>query len=92
MLEYKNSLTMNLVAADVSPHQRALVRAYVGCYGSRTQSAIEVRGVLSESPWKPLNSMTGDGTVKVLTDSSATPSQRFYRVRVEWWPFPGDQV
>ncbi|MBI4663305.1 MAG: hypothetical protein HY735_31275 [Verrucomicrobia bacterium] len=38
---------------------------------------------LTESGRKPLTSVPGDGTVKVLTDPSATTSQRFYRVRVE---------
>ena len=44
---------------------------------------LEYKNSLSESAWKPLNSMTGDGTVEVLMDPSAMASQRFYRVRVE---------
>jgi hypothetical protein len=43
----------------------------------------EYKNSLTESAWKPLNSVTGDGTVKVLTDPSAPTSQRFYRVQVE---------
>ena len=57
-------------------------RLSVSTSGGKTY-LLEYKNSLSESAWKPLNSIPGDGTVKVLTDPLATPSQRFYRVRVE---------
>ena len=44
---------------------------------------LEYKDALAEPDWKPLLSVPGDGTAKVLTDPFATTSQRFYRVRVE---------
>ena len=44
---------------------------------------LEYKNSLTETDWKPLASVPGDGTVKVLSDPSAPTSQRFYRVRVE---------
>ncbi|MBI4663310.1 MAG: hypothetical protein HY735_31300 [Verrucomicrobia bacterium] len=57
-------------------------RVSVSTSGGKTY-VLEYKNSLSESASKPLNPMTGDGTVKVLTDTTATNSQRFYRVRVE---------
>jgi hypothetical protein len=44
---------------------------------------LEFNDSLSGTPWQSLAAVVGDGTVKTLTDSSATNHQRFYRVRIE---------
>ncbi len=44
---------------------------------------LEYKNSLTDSAWKVLTSVPGDGTVKTLADPTATASQRFYRVRVE---------
>lgn len=45
---------------------------------------LEFKNVLADGDWTAiLPGVPGDGTVKALTDPSATGSQRFYRVRVE---------
>jgi len=43
---------------------------------------LEFKTDLSEDTWTALPAVQGDGTVKVLQDSSAAAVQRFYRVRV----------
>ena len=40
----------------------------------------QYRTSLSTSNWNPLGSLTGDGSLKTLTDSNAVDAQRFYRV------------
>ncbi|MBI4657808.1 MAG: immunoglobulin domain-containing protein, partial [Verrucomicrobia bacterium] len=45
---------------------------------------LECKDSLAEPIWKPLTSVLGNGAVRVLTDPSATTSQRFYRVRIEF--------
>ena len=44
---------------------------------------LEYKNDLSASAWTALPGVAGKGTTKVLTDSSATGSRRFYRVRME---------
>jgi hypothetical protein len=44
---------------------------------------LEVNNSLSGTPWTVLSVITGDGTVKTVSDSTLTNRQRFYRVRVE---------
>jgi hypothetical protein len=41
---------------------------------------LEYTTSLANPQWQPLSSVFGDGAVRILTDSSATNSQRFYRV------------
>jgi hypothetical protein len=38
---------------------------------------------LSAADWRAVGAVVGDGSVKILRDPTATPQQRFYRVRVE---------
>lgn len=44
---------------------------------------LEYKEVLSDPLWSSLPPVPGDGTVKTLTDPTATGSTRFYRVRVD---------
>ena len=44
---------------------------------------LQYKNALSDSMWSSLPAVAGDGTIKVLTDSSATVSRRFYRVQVQ---------
>jgi hypothetical protein len=45
---------------------------------------LEFKDALTDSTWTAiLPGTAGDDTVKTLVDTSATGSQRFYRVRVE---------
>jgi hypothetical protein len=46
-----------------------------------TTYRLEFKGSLTDTNWKMLPPMPGDGTNKTLTDSTATAPQRFYRVR-----------
>jgi hypothetical protein len=43
--------------------------------------ALESRDSADQGQWTPLSAVSGDGTVKTLTDPAATAPQRFYRVR-----------
>jgi len=53
----------------------------------QTQNGIvyimEYKNAMSDSTWIPLPSVTGNGSVISLTDSSATNPKRFYRVRAQ---------
>ncbi|MGD0208940.1 MAG: immunoglobulin domain-containing protein [Verrucomicrobiota bacterium] len=55
------------------------------CFSLPTQSgrvyALEYKNTLSDTNWTTLSLTGGNGNVLTLTDSSATNSQRFYRVR-----------
>ena len=42
---------------------------------------LEFKDSLTDTNWTPLSSTPGDGTLKTLTDPSATVPRRFYRVR-----------
>ncbi len=42
--------------------------------------ALQYKNFLSDTNWISLPSVAGDGTVKTLSDSNATNTQRFYRV------------
>jgi len=44
---------------------------------------LEYSDSLSGANWQVLGAMVGDGSVKILSDPTATPQPRFYRVRVE---------
>lgn len=44
---------------------------------------LEFKDALAERDWRPLAALAGDGTERELIDPAATPSSRFYRVRVE---------
>ena len=46
---------------------------------------LERKDSLSETNWTTIVTLSGDGTVKTLTDAMADGPQRFYRVRVESW-------
>ncbi len=42
---------------------------------------LESKDSLDGPRWQPLQSVPGDGTLRTLSDTNATPSSRFYRVR-----------
>lgn len=44
---------------------------------------IEFTDSLESPNWRTLATMVGDGTIHTLTDSSASTSSRFYRIRIE---------
>ncbi len=44
---------------------------------------LEFKNSLSDDSWTPLPLVAGNGNSRTLTDSTATNTQRFYRVR--WW-------
>ena len=44
---------------------------------------LQYKNALSDSMWSSLPAVAGDGTIKILTDSSATVSRRFYRAQVQ---------
>ena len=51
---------------------------------SGSTNVLEFKNALADGNWTPiLPGVPGDGTVKALTDPSATGPQRFYRVRVD---------
>ena len=43
---------------------------------------LEYKNSLSDADWQPAQTKPGDGTVLSLTDSSASPSRRYYRIKV----------
>jgi hypothetical protein len=45
--------------------------------------ALEFKDSADQSQWTPLPAVAGHGTIKELTDPTATAPQRFYRVRSE---------
>jgi len=44
------------------------------------QYLVQFKNLLTDPTWQPLSTVTGDGSVKTNTDSSATSPQRFYRI------------
>jgi hypothetical protein len=44
---------------------------------------LQFKNALSDTNWTALPSVPGDGTVKTMTDNSATVARRFYRVEVQ---------
>jgi hypothetical protein len=44
---------------------------------------LEYKNSLSDTNWTALPAVSGDGTVKALTDPTATAPQRFFRVRAQ---------
>jgi len=44
---------------------------------------LQFKNALSDSTWTSLPAVPGDGTIKALTDPSATVSRRFYRAQVQ---------
>ncbi len=48
-----------------------------------TSYTLEYKDSLTESVWKSLNSVTGDGATRTLSDSTASSLSRFYRVRAD---------
>jgi uncharacterized delta-60 repeat protein len=43
----------------------------------------ESRSITEDSPWLPVRSVVGDGTIKSITHSNGTPDSLLYRLRVE---------
>jgi hypothetical protein len=43
--------------------------------------ALEYKNSMAETQWSALPLVAGSGAILMLTDSTATNSQRFYRVR-----------
>jgi uncharacterized delta-60 repeat protein len=44
---------------------------------------LQFKNALTDTNWTSLPSVPGDGTVKIMTDNSATVARRFYRVQVQ---------
>ena len=44
---------------------------------------VQFKNSLNDPTWQPLQSFTGDGTLKAITVSTANPSQRFYRLQAQ---------
>jgi len=44
---------------------------------------IEYKNDLNDPVWTFLNNVTGDGTVKPISDPDTSPSKRFYRIRID---------
>ncbi|MSU59927.1 MAG: PKD domain-containing protein, partial [Pedosphaera sp.] len=44
---------------------------------------VQFKDSLDDPVWQTLQTVPGDGTQKIITNSIATPEQRFYRLRVE---------
>jgi hypothetical protein len=44
---------------------------------------LEFKNSLTDTNWTALPPVSGDGTLKTLSDLSATSPQRFYRVEVQ---------
>lgn len=42
---------------------------------------VEYADSLLNPNWQPLPTVSGDGSVKTVTDTTATPGQRYYRLR-----------
>jgi hypothetical protein len=51
--------------------------------GVPLNDALEYKNSFSDAYWTALPLVAGNGGVRMLTDTSATTSQRFYRVR-QW--------
>ena len=51
--------------------------------GVFTHVYLEYSDVLASGNWLPLPTIAGNGAIRILTDTSSTRAQRFYRVRVE---------
>ena len=60
----------------------AVFRVSVPTYSGKTY-ILQYKNAPSDATWTALPSVGGDGTVKTLTDSSATVLRRFYRVAVQ---------
>lgn len=46
------------------------------------QYLVQYKNLLTDLVWLPLNTITGDGTLRTNTDTTATTPRRFYRVAV----------
>ena len=44
---------------------------------------VQFKDTLADPIWRTLQAVPGDGTQHTVTNSIATPGQRFYRLRVE---------
>jgi hypothetical protein len=44
---------------------------------------LEYKADLSATTWDPATEISGDGTIRTLTDTNATDPQRFYHIRVQ---------
>jgi len=44
---------------------------------------LEYKNSLNASAWNPAQAVSGDGTVKLLTDPDVIHTQRFYRLRAQ---------
>jgi hypothetical protein len=44
---------------------------------------IQYKDALPDPLWQILQTVTGDGTLKIITNSTAVPSQRFYRLSAQ---------
>jgi uncharacterized delta-60 repeat protein len=81
------SHSLALLGAPASTARPVLVRYWSGACDlsvlTRRGQAyfLEGQDTLTESPWRLLHGIAGDGAVRTLTDPAATASQRFYRVR-----------
>src|SRR5439155_26261059 len=44
---------------------------------------LQYKDLLYDPVWLSLQTITGDGTLKIITNGSAVPAQRFYRLRAQ---------
>ena len=73
--------------------QECLIIPAIFCQGNRFNAliqtlsgrnyALEFNDSLAATNWTALSTNAGNGALRVLSDPSATPSQRFYRMR-QW--------
>jgi hypothetical protein len=47
-----------------------------------SQYLVQYKSTLNDLAWQTLTTVTGDGTVKLIVDNTATTSKRFYRATV----------
>ena len=69
--------------------QLMLPATSAGLFSARVQTlcrksyALEYKDSLAATNWTPLPATAGNGALRVLTDPTATATQRFYRMR-QW--------
>jgi hypothetical protein len=44
---------------------------------------LEYKDALQQTQWQTLSTTPGDGTLKTITNSTASPAQRFYRLNIQ---------
>lgn len=84
-----SSHNLALIGAAPWPRQTQLINPVWDSDGFRVSTAtqngrvyrLEYKNMLTDSNWTGLPLVAGNGSLRTLTDSTATETQRFYRVR-----------